>query len=175
MPQHAHANPAYSRNGLQAHSRKILFVATTTLYTSTAFYWAINIACMLFFDHLTISAASKIYGSTFSTNTFLTLRRVQERATPTALTINVSTPLPVFSPDPHSFAPATDFRGRHRRMVARACRLAREQERALHMRHMPPPRHREYATSPSPRFPALTLTLRPDAHFDRIHVDRRVA
>ena len=73
-------------------------MATTTLYTSTTFYWAINVACMLSFDHFAISAASKIHDSTFSTDTFLTLRRVQERATPTALTVNVSTPSHNFLP-----------------------------------------------------------------------------
>ena len=70
---------------------------------STTFYWATNVACMLSFNHLAISAASNIHSPTFSQGAFLTLRKVQQRATPTALTINVS-----LSQSPPATSPITD-------------------------------------------------------------------
>ena len=77
------------RQGIKPHSRKILLVATALLYASTAFYWVVNVAYMLSFNRHTLSAASDIYGTAFSTKSILMLRKVQQRATPTALTINV--------------------------------------------------------------------------------------
>ena len=78
-----------SKRGVKQRSTKILLCATALLHTSAAFHWAVNVAYMLSFNHLAASAASNIHAPVFSTSAIMTLRTVQQHATPTALTINV--------------------------------------------------------------------------------------
>lgn len=75
---------------MSQRSSKILFGAMSLLYTSTMFYWVMNIICMVLYSHLAVSAASGTHSATFSDSSILILSRIQHLATPIALTINVS-------------------------------------------------------------------------------------